>query len=144
MHRIIKITAFALLLPATAMAQIYRWTDSSGQIHYSQTPPDEGSYERVNPAAGPTGSDGGGVRSFLSGTDKAEAEAAKVHQQQLQAKADKAERCAKARERISFLEQNTAHRLMVKGADGQPSRMTNEQFDQEVGEARKAETANCN
>jgi hypothetical protein len=144
MRRIINIALISLLLlPATGMAEIYRWTDSSGQIHYGQTPPDEGDYERVNPAAGPSGADSGSLRSFVQDADKNRAETDKAQQKQMQAKAEKAERCAKARERISYLEQNTAHRLMVKGADGQAARMTDEQFNQQLGEAHKAEAASC-
>jgi hypothetical protein len=31
--------AFAMLLPITTLAEIYRWTDASGQVHFGDRPP---------------------------------------------------------------------------------------------------------
>lgn len=127
------------------MAQIYRWTDANGGVHYSQAPPAEGSYTRVNSAASSSssGSDNG-LTSFVKQSEQQDAADAKAHDAEMQAKAKRAEQCAKARERISFLEENIAHRLQVKGPDGEPARMTDEQHDQEVAQAHAAEAASCN
>jgi hypothetical protein len=35
-------TVFSLLLFGTAQAQIYKWTDEKGAVHYSSSPPAEG------------------------------------------------------------------------------------------------------
>jgi glutaredoxin len=42
-HRLSALLAAALLLPALAAAQanVYRWVDKSGKVHYSDTPPAE-------------------------------------------------------------------------------------------------------
>lgn len=42
-HRLAALAAAALLLPALAHAQanVYRWVDKSGKVHYSDTPPQE-------------------------------------------------------------------------------------------------------
>ncbi|MFZ1641854.1 MAG: DUF4124 domain-containing protein [Candidatus Contendobacter sp.] len=32
----------ALMLGPTAQAQVYKWTDANGQVHYDSKPPDEG------------------------------------------------------------------------------------------------------
>jgi hypothetical protein len=133
-----------LSLPLTAAAQIYKWTDANGQVHYSQNPPAQGNYKDVSPdlpplsgAAGPVApgkraaqSGGGGGGSSSGG-------------QALQAKADNAERCAKAHERITYLQQETAHRLFVTGDDGQPARMTDEQFDTQMKDSQEAADKYC-
>src|SRR5690349_9273769 len=37
-----------LLLAPTVAAQVYKWTDSQGTVHYSETPPPKGTtYQRV-------------------------------------------------------------------------------------------------
>jgi hypothetical protein len=47
MHRLL--IAVALLSASTlADAQVYKWTDAGGTVHYSQTPPDQGTkYKEV-------------------------------------------------------------------------------------------------
>ena len=68
----------------------------------------------------------------------------KTREAGLKLKAETLERCAKARERISFLEEKTARRLFVPAPDGgEPSRMTEEQFQAELDAARALESANC-
>ncbi|MET0330980.1 MAG: DUF4124 domain-containing protein [Dyella sp.] len=40
--------ALALLLSVPmALAQVYKWTDASGTVHYSETPPARGSYKTL-------------------------------------------------------------------------------------------------
>jgi len=139
--------AIALLLcslPLAASAQIYKWTDASGQVHFSQNPPKQGEYQDVTPQGSVSGTSTGGqpagrsasVSSPSSGDDAA-------RQRAVQAKADNEERCAKARERISFLQEKTAHRLMVTGDDGQPARMTDDQFNQQLQDAQDAAGKYC-
>ncbi len=47
MHRLL--IAVALLLPASlATAQVYKWTDAQGTVHYSEAPPAQGTkYSKV-------------------------------------------------------------------------------------------------
>ncbi|HZR38176.1 MAG TPA: DUF4124 domain-containing protein [Nevskia sp.] len=133
-------------LPLAASAQIYKWTDANGQVHFSQNPPKQGSYQDVTPQ-GPisgTSTDSNGrplpppPRSG-GGSSSGSAPAT----QAMRAGADNAERCAKANERIAYLQEKTAHRLMVTGDDGQPARMTDEQFDQQLKDARDAAAKYC-
>jgi len=42
----------ALALPVTA-AQVYKWTDAQGTVHYSETPPAQGTdFSRIKPVTG--------------------------------------------------------------------------------------------
>lgn len=52
MHR--ALIALALLLPVSlASAQVYKWKDASGTVHYSETPPPSQAtkYKQMTPAA---------------------------------------------------------------------------------------------
>lgn len=60
MHRSLIAVALLLLAPL-ATAQVYKWTDASGTVHYSETPPAQGTkYAKVTttgtvePLAAPT------------------------------------------------------------------------------------------
>ena len=138
--------AFALLLlslPLTAAAQIYKWTDANGQVHYSQNPPPKGTYKDVSTDLPPLSGSTAGVPAPTRRAAANGSSSGGPAQAQLQAKADDAERCAKARERISFLQEKTAHRLFVTGDDGQPARMTDEQFDAQMKDAQDAAGKYC-
>jgi len=52
MRRLPFALVLLLLAPAVA-AQVYKWTDSQGTVHYSETPPPKGTtYQRVTPLGG--------------------------------------------------------------------------------------------
>lgn len=143
MNRAFALALLLCSLPLAASAQIYKWTDANGQVHFSQNPPQQGNFQDVTPQLPVSGAATGSapakrrVRSASAGSSDDAA------QQQLQAKADNEERCAKARERISFLQEKTAHRLFVTGDDGQPARMTDDQFDQQLKDAQDAAGKYC-
>ena len=143
--RMNKILALLLCgLPLAASAQIYKWTDANGQVHFSQNPPKTGSYSDVTPQLPISGTSTGGSSAPRSASGAASSSGSSAPSQQaMQASADKAERCAKANERISFLQEKTAHRLYVTGDDGQPARMTEEQFDQQLKDANDAAAKYC-
>jgi hypothetical protein len=42
MHRSLIVVALLLLTPLAATAQVYKWTDASGTVHYSEAPPAQG------------------------------------------------------------------------------------------------------
>lgn len=46
MHRSLIAVAL-LLLPPLAIAQAYKWTDASGTVHYSETPPAQGTHYKT-------------------------------------------------------------------------------------------------
>ena len=150
-----------LLVPALALADgtVYRWTDANGQTHFSQTPPATGSkYDVIQgkraPSPTPASDEGGAagpsvdeVRSreqqFIQNAEaerKAKAEArAKEKADREQAKA----KCNAARERMTFLEERTARRLVTKADDGNYARMPEDEFTKRLDAAKQDVASNC-
>lgn len=137
---------FILYSSAGLSASIYRWVDSSGVVHYTQSPPEHARYQRINPnVAPPTSAPGvAGMEKLSQSYDAHNAAQNKAQQAALKAKADSAEQCAKARQRISLLQTATAHRLFVTGADGQRQRMTQPEFEKRLKQAQARADASCN
>lgn len=132
-----------LCLPITGVAaEVYGWVDANGVKHFSQDAPPKGQpFKRIpvaesNPAVAPAGGAAKKTDSLLGGGPK-------TREAGLKLKAETLERCAKARERISFLEEKTARRLFRNGPDGEPVRYTDEDFNAELNKARELEAANC-
>lgn len=136
----------SLLLPGTAAAaSMYRWVDGAGVVHYAQAAPQDHAAQRIDPQLPPPTSAPGisGIDSFTRHYAADQASADKARQAALRSKAERAEQCAKARQQISALQTATAHRLFVTGADGQRSRMTEDQFKQRLQQAQSRADANC-
>lgn len=141
----LRIVLLALCLPmTTAAAEVYGWVDANGVKQFSQQAPPKGvPFKRIevaepsaNPAPAPSGNTAKKTDSTLSGGPK-------TRDAGLKLKAETLERCAKARARITFLEEKTARRLFKTGPDGQPARYTDEDFKAELDQARNVESANC-
>ncbi|WP_144290319.1 DUF4124 domain-containing protein [Chitinilyticum litopenaei] len=93
----------ALLLAAGAQAQIYKWTDDSGRVHYSdQPPPGKGGQAKV------VDTKGAAVSSVSSGGGKASASVAaskpEVMPSPVARKDPNGPGCEDARKRLSFLQ----------------------------------------
>lgn len=156
-----------LLLPAVASAEettVYRWTDTTGQVHFSQIPPESGKYDVIQgrraPAPAPApdaGSEPGTETAAPEGEADTrtreqkfiqEAEARRKAQAEEKAKVRTAKleaekKCAKARERVTFLEERTGRRLATVAEDGNYARMPEDEFMKRLGEAQQAVTENC-
>ena len=66
MHRLLIAVALLLLAPL-ATAQVYKWTDASGTVHYSEAPPAQGTqYSKVTTT--------GSVEPLSKSTAQAQAE----------------------------------------------------------------------
>lgn len=138
--------ALTLLLSLTtlplAAATLYKWRDANGQVHYSQIAP-----STVKAADAKIDSRRPGVIMQGAPAPKpAEAETADAktaaEKTQLAAATEapeaKAKRCAEAENRLSFLIESTARRLLVAQPDGSQARMTEEDFEQNLNKARDA------
>lgn len=133
--RVLSLLAIGLAaLPVVAHSGVYKWKDASGQVHYTQTPPPNGATSvqtSQNPQPGVS----------LQAPANAEAPAASKPAEPavvVETKEAKAKRCTASKERVTFLEEHTARRLMLTQPDGSESRMTEEEFDRNVAKAREA------
>ncbi len=129
---------------AAPCAEIYSWSDSDGTRHFTQEAPPKGvpfvriPVESTSPSYSPASNAPSARKDTVLGGGP------KTREAGLKLKAETLERCAKARERIVFLEEKTARRLFKPGLDGgEPSRYTEEEFNAELNTARAAEAANC-
>lgn len=105
----------SLLIAANpALADLYKWTDSKGQVHYSDQPPSGHQSQRLGPSVNPQRErDAEAARRALA--DRI-AQSKQQHQQEKatadkkQADADKQrkkeEACRQARERLAVLQHN--------------------------------------
>ncbi len=143
MNSRLLVLVLMLGVPLCGLAQIYKWTDANGQVHFSQTPPADGKFERVHPADSSGLSTG--LSKFVKESDKANSEEEQAHQAEMKKKAESAELCAKARERVSLLEEKGPHRMFMPAASSTaaPARMTDEEFNKRLAEAQKSVSENC-
>lgn len=137
---------FLLYSSASLPDSIYRWVDSSGVVHFTQSPPEHAHYQRINPDVMPATSAPGiaGMEKLSQAYDSEAAAQNKAREAALRTKADRAEQCAKARQRIDQLQNATAHRLFVEGADGQRQRMTQPEFENRLKQAQARADTYCN
>lgn len=146
-----KCTAWAtavvlgLTLPIVAQSAVYRWVDAAGTIHFASTPPPQGHYAKIDPRVSPATAAPGvaGITELSKQYAGAAAERHKAREARLATEAQRAARCAKARQQVSALQDATAHRLFVVGPNGQRARMTQPAFDKRLDTAQAAATANC-
>ena len=134
----ILILAVMLAFAATASAQMYRWVDKDGRVHYTSTPPPPGVHSRTlqAPAASPAApasddaAKDAGEKNARKGPltpaeqeqefRKRQLEAQKASEKQAQAAKDaqaKQENCARAREALATLE--SGQRVSRANAQGE-------------------------
>lgn len=169
MTRVLRLVALtvAILLPQTSSAEgtVYRWTDESGHVHYSQTRPSDGRYDVIqgrkiltpNPSSNGDGAETAGSggsaeaataqrerdRRFLEQA-QAEREAKEKEKEKLRtAKLEAEKKCKEARDRAQFLEERTARRLVTKADDGNYARMEEDEFLKRLNAAKADIAANC-
>ena len=149
--RSIPLLLAGLLLAAPASAAIYRWTDSSGVIHYSQTPPT--SPERDVVRLPENGSDVGAVpvaakppgKSADRPTRKKPAQPAqptkKPKAKAPESPAQRAARCSKARKTLTLVQ--THVRIRLHEANGKVRRMTEAQRQAKIQALEKELAKDC-
>ncbi|TAM26562.1 MAG: DUF4124 domain-containing protein [Nevskiaceae bacterium] len=134
------------LLPAavSAQASVYRWVDARGQVHYSQTPPAKGAYRLLDtPAPTVFTPDRKAMSEFLQAADQREAAGQQARALADQQRVADAGQCAEASTRLEYLESRPPRRFFVTGPDGEPSRMTDEQWEARKGEAQARILKSC-
>lgn len=159
------ILGFATLLAALpAMADLYKWVDADGKVHYSdqQPPASVKKHETVKairpvaavPSVPPAGSTdavpgaNNGPKSYVEQDmefrkrrlEAAEAEAKKL--KEAQAAAEKQRNCAQSKGRVASLEKGG--RITRTDASGEQVFLDDAQIGQALAEARKIAASWCN
>ena len=138
----------SMILAATpAAAEIYRWVDDDGKLHYSQTPPEDQAATMVKPAPGASKpaapAANNGARDFLEARDAAREKAAEQNAEAAAKAQQRATACTQARDYLKYLDEKTPRRLMVDNGDGRLSRMNESQFNERRAKAQKLIADNC-
>ncbi len=148
-HRLFALTAGLLSLAvAEAEAAMYRWVDDNGLTHYSQIAPPSGSFEVIESASQPATSgqdtvddlnqqwqqmqDRGAVRKERAEEQKAEQERAALRQAN----------CETAKNNLEIL-QGPPNRL-IKTAEGNYRRLTEEERQERIEQAKEIMEKSCN
>jgi Domain of unknown function (DUF4124) len=118
----------AITLPVLAAAQVYRWVDEKGQVHYSQTPPPGRQAQAIVPPPPPAAAPNQDSLNKSLADDRAGAgqrrdEAAKA----AQARTDREAQCRQAREQVAFMDANPPVRMTTTDDKGNVARVTEEQ-----------------
>mgnify|MGYP006280586189 CR=1 FL=1 len=127
-----------------AASSAYRWVDSAGQVHYSQTPPAKGPYRLLeNPTPTVFSPDRKAMSDFLQASDQREAAAKAARELAEKKRVADAAQCEEGRKRLEVLESRPPRRFFLTGADGQPARMTDEQWETRKDRAQAMITQSC-
>jgi hypothetical protein len=157
MKRILAVAVVCAIVP-WAHAQLYKWVDENGKVHYSDQPPPSSvtstkTIERARPRAVAAPS-GDAVQETAKGpktiadqemefrkrrVQAAEAEAKR--QQEAQASAEKQRNCQQAKARVTNLERGG--RITKQGADGEQNFLEDADIARELVEARKIADSWC-
>ena len=142
------LSVLLMLFTASAHAELHKWVDSAGNVHYSDSePPADARVEQVHiPAAAPTPDKSAGKSVFereadleksLKEKQKAEQEAAQKQQEADARKKD----CESVRNNLQVLE-NTP-RIATYDANGNRTLMDDAARQQQIEETRKKISELC-
>lgn len=132
----------ALLLPAMADAQVYKCTDRSGRVAYSQVKPRGAHCEESGVQPAPRiGTDVDNLMKFSGEIDKTREAEGQVRAEAQQQQAQREARCARARGQLASLQ--TAHRVFYIDDKGQRQYQNDAQRDALIGAAQAAVAREC-
>lgn len=123
---------------AAGATEVYRWTDEKGVTHYSDTPPSNTRYERVNVRTGKATSS-----EAETGTNEEAATDAATPPARTQAQVDpavRAERCQTARRNLIALRSNLD---VTAEFDGETRALTAEERERQIAQNERVVAANC-
>ena len=139
------VTLGAALASPSLLAEMYKWVDDEGQVQYSQSPPPGRPAQTIKP---PPKVDSKSARETLEQqlkdaeirSDKQQEQAEADQKTQEQADERKAA-CEAARERLAKLEGKP--RILQYAEDGSSKRLTEEERQTAIAEARKKIEKHC-
>ena len=135
-----------VLAQAAPAAEVYRWVDAAGEVHYSATPPPGGQQaEQMNvrvgkgaapaPAASPS-------RPAATPAQPAEKSAEEKAREDQEYEAERQAQCANARSIVERLESRPASRYQRE--DGSYQRYPDGEREKMIGDARAFQAEHCN
>ncbi len=144
---IVAALASVLWLPV-ASAEIYQWTDEHGRKHFSQTPPPSGQYSKKEVKTAPP-SDPAAAQARLErlleqrkAAQATQKEQRQKAQRQASENKQRQQACRTAREHLTGLELRP--RVLLKNADGSVTRLTEEERQQRISQAKAQIKKICN
>ncbi|HEY9199684.1 MAG TPA: DUF4124 domain-containing protein [Gammaproteobacteria bacterium] len=132
----------ACLLGAVASAEVYKWTDAEGRVHFGDRPP-QGQSETVQ-MPGPSADSPAATpeerlekqRRLLNAFEEERRQKRDAQAQARQEKAERQRNCAEARDHLH--NQETASAIYRLGPDGQRVYLDDAQREQTLARARAA------
>ena len=131
----------ALMVTATAQAEIYRWVDENGVTVYSEMPPPDGEADRVKTAPAPSETPEETQQQLEADMQKLEdyredkeLAAERKQKEELSKQIDE-ENCRNAKDNLDKL--IAASQRLLQMPDGNYVRLTEEQRQQRMEDARK-------
>lgn len=140
-----------LLLQSPVFAEIYKWTDSSGEVHYTQTPPPGGISSQVIQGAPPPAESDETIRQEQQKlqerldameerrAQREEEEAIEKQRQELSKINEK--NCITAKNNLAKLQQGGIKRYLTP--EGEVIRLTDEDRQRRITEAQKQVEQYC-
>ena len=134
----------AAALPLAAHAQMYKWKDQYGQIHFTQLPPKDAKAEIISGPPPPSlNPNQDALNKSLGDAQKASPEKQKSAEVAAQQQAQRQENCRQAIERVAYLDAHTPRRLATKDESGNVSRMSDEEFARQRAAEQDRIKQNC-
>ncbi|BFI95402.1 MAG: hypothetical protein RSP_09120 [Rhodanobacter sp.] len=134
MSRSLIVVALLVVAPLAAAQQIYKWTDASGTVHYSQSAPPQGTkYEQVKLAGGVESADQPADRPAADSDSAPADDAAPASQAPVaDTPANRSKLCATLKSNLSTL-QGSGPVVMQQG--GKPTVLNDAQRQQQTATA---------
>lgn len=141
--RFAVLVGFLLLCAATAQAQVYKWTDAQGRVHYSAHPPPGGQAQEIRIAPPPPSARPAATAEELPNTTPAETTGAAkpAPNEDASQQAVFAQNCEIARENLAILQDLSIRRFSEDG--GEAVYYTDEQRQAKIEQAQEMVATYC-
>lgn len=140
----LPLALLAAALPLAVAAQVYRWVDEKGVVHYTQTPPPGFDAKKLDEAPPPPANTPiEQLRDYNAANAQARSEREAAAAKAAQAEAERQRACAAAQRRIQFLQNHPPQRIKRKDESGDVVRMSPEDHARDLDKARSVAAQAC-
>lgn len=145
--RLVCLALSTLACTQLAHADIYKWVDEQGQVHYSQQPPQDRPAEQMKTPAPPTIAPGAAreqIDELIESQQAAEQEKLKQQQQaefEQEQQRIRQQNCEKAKHNLQQYRDNPGRRF--RDAEGNVARLSEEQRQQRIEESQQRVDEYC-